>query len=104
MGSYEVVVNIKRLTQGAPAGTSTYTGTLNCGGVLTYQGISSGVAIFDEAINQGRTCPDGRMELMFTDDGKLIWQWFRKGFSGQPTVTTTLKRQEEPSANEPITE
>ncbi len=92
VGSYQLVLKIERLDLGQSAGTSEYTGALNCAGVLTYQGIQSGVAVFDEAIQDGQRCQDGRMEVTFTPNGKLVWHWFRTGFAGQPVASTTLQR------------
>jgi hypothetical protein len=87
---YSVVIKIERLELQGYAGTTTYTGSANCTGLLTFRRQRAGLYEFDETINNGNGCVNGRMEAYITNDRKLQMDWHQKGRGGDPEAQATL--------------
>jgi len=57
--SYSLSMNIERLELGSYAGTTTYSDSLNCGGLLTLERKKSCIYVSKEVINKGSDCASG---------------------------------------------
>jgi hypothetical protein len=89
---YAVVMVVERLQPNRYAGTTTYSGRLNCGGLLTFQRQRAGLFEFRENIDRGSGCADeGRIELWFNQDGSLQFEWYRS--QDDPQGIATLERR-----------
>ena len=91
--SYSLSMNIERLELGAYAGTTTYSDSLNCGGLLTLERRKSCIYVFKEVISKGSDCASGgRIEVWRTEDGYLQWEWYRPG-EWNPEATSILSQR-----------
>ena len=92
--TYSLVMKIERLELQGYAGTTTYSGSVNCTGLLTFRRQRAGLYEFDETINGGSSnCINGRIELYITNDGRMQWEWYRKGRGGDPEAQATLSQK-----------
>lgn len=92
--TYSLVMKIERLELQGYAGTATYSGSVNCTGLLTFRRQRAGLYEFDETINGGSSnCVNGRVELYVTNDGLVQWEWYEKGRGGEPGAKATLSRK-----------
>ncbi len=77
--SYSLEMSIERLQLGQYAGVTVYSGTISCEGLLTFERKKASIYVFQETINRGTGCTSGgRVEVWFTDDGYLQWEWYSK--------------------------
>lgn len=88
--TYLLVMKIERLEPQGYAGTTTYSGSVSCGGLLTFHRQRAGLYEFDETINIGNGCANGRIEAYITTDGRLQWEWYQRGQGGEPQARATL--------------
>ena len=89
---YSIAIVIEKLTPGQYAGTTTYSGRLDCKGLLTFQRQRAGLFEFKENINSGNGCADGgRIELWFNSDGTLQFEWHNR--QNKPVAVATVERK-----------
>ena len=91
--TYSMEMKIERLEAGEYAGRTTYSAGLNCGALNTFREKRGETYVFEERINSGRGCANGRVEISETDDQKLSWEWFRSANGGRPAATAILERR-----------
>ena len=92
--TYSLAMKIERLELQGYAGTTTYSGSVNCTGLLTFRRQRAGLYEFDETINGGSShCINGRIEWYITNDGLMQWEWYEKGRGGDPAAKATLSRK-----------
>ena len=90
---YEILLTIDHLEDGAEAGTSAYTGGLECTGTLTYTGADRRVLSFHEDLRGSPDCADGRIDIRLRSDGRLGWTWYRSDADRVPDARATLDRE-----------
>lgn len=95
--AYSTIIKIERLELNGYAGTTTYSGSANCTGLLTFRRQRAGLYEFDETINSEGNCVNGRMELYITKDGKLQLEWRRKGNCREPDAEGTFSQVPPPA-------
>ena len=88
--TYSLEMVVERVQPGGYAGTTRYSGSVNCGGPLTFRRQRAGLYEFDETISTGPECMNGRIEVYRTGDGRLEWEWHEPGRGGDPRARATL--------------
>jgi hypothetical protein len=96
--SYTMHLHVERLTPQAYAGTTLYSGRLNCGGTLTLEDAQGDRYRFKERITRGTGCANGEFELTRLDANRLRFAWYNSGKRHTPRATAVLVQTTTPPA------